>query len=280
MQATQLSQSHNGFSAPPLHGLPLEAGRQCQGKLWSNLNEIGNLLRIPMSTSSADNEILFQHVQFKAGQRVHIIGQEFDTFYIVNSGFLKTVSIDEFGNQQVLSFPMKGDMLGVDSIHTRKYASEAVALTDCNLILVPFKKLAALARVHAELEHAIYDAISRELTRKQAMVNMLGALSAEARVAWFLVSISDKFAEIGYSRSIFNLRMTRQEIGSYLGLSLETVSRTLSALNNIGLIGVEQREIQIKEHDRLRTLRRIPSSKSITKSSVFRKAAAVGTHVH
>ncbi|AXA94488.1 Crp/Fnr family transcriptional regulator [Massilia sp. YMA4] len=253
----------------------MEAGRQRQGRLWSNLKEVCDLLHIPSACTIQSEELLFQHVQFKTGQRIHTIGQPFDTLYIVNSGFLKTVLIDEFGNEQVLSFPMKGDMLGVDGIHSRQYASEAVALSDCDLILLPFKKLTALGRVHLELENMMYGVMSRELVREQAMIGMLGALSAEARVARFLVSLADRFAQMGYSSKLFNLRMTRHEIGSYLGLTLETVSRTLSAFNEIGLITVDQRTIGIKDPDALKTLRRLPPSRSRSKSGAGRKAAAV-----
>ena len=250
----------------------LEAGWQRQGKLWSNLKELCDVLRIPAVASIADEELLFQHVQFKTGQRIHTIGQPFDTLYIVHSGFLKTVLIDEFGNEQVLSFPMKGDLFGVDGIHTRRYASEAVALSNCDLILLPFKKFTALGRTHVELEHAMYSVMSRELVREQAMVSMLGALSAEARVARFLVSLSDRFAEMGYSSKLFNLRMTRHEIGSYLGLTLETVSRTLSAFNEIGLITVDQRSIGIKDPEALKTLRRLPPSSSRAKQIASKKS--------
>ncbi|MBC7514167.1 MAG: helix-turn-helix domain-containing protein [Herminiimonas sp.] len=250
----------------------LEAGWQRQGKLWSNLKELCDVLRIPAVASIADEELLFQHVQFKTGQRIHTIGQPFDTLYIVHSGFLKTVLIDEFGNEQVLSFPMKGDLFGVDGIHTRRYASEAVALSNCDLILLPFKKFTALGRTHVELENAMYSVMSRELVREQGMVSMLGALSAEARVARFLVSLSDRFAEMGYSSKLFNLRMTRHEIGSYLGLTLETVSRTLSAFNEIGLITVDQRSIGIKDPDALKTLRRLPPSSSRAKQIASKKS--------
>ncbi|MBD8656623.1 helix-turn-helix domain-containing protein [Oxalobacteraceae sp. CFBP 13730] len=250
----------------------MEAGRQRQGRLWSNLKEVCDLLRIQASVSVSSEELLFQHVQFKTGQRVHTIGQAFDTLYIVNSGFLKTVLIDEFGNEQVLSFPMKGDMLGVDGIHTRHYASEAVALSDCDLILLPFKKLTALGRVHNELENMMYGVMSRELVREQTMIGMLGALSAEARVARFLVSLADRFAAMGYSSKLFNLRMTRHEIGSYLGLTLETVSRTLSAFNEIGMITVDQRTIGIKDAESLKTLRRLPPSRARIKASAKQKA--------
>jgi CRP/FNR family transcriptional regulator len=240
---------------------------QRQGKLWSNLKELCELLRIPATSSVNDEEFLFQHVQFKTGQRVHTIGQPFDTLFIGHSGFLKTVLIDEFGNEQVLSCPMKGDLFGVDGIHTKRYASEAVALSNCDLILLPFKKFIALGRTHSELEHAMYSVMSRELVREQGMVSMLGALSAEARVARFLVSLSERFAEMGYSSKLFNLRMTRHEIGSYLGLTLETVSRTLSAFNEFGLITVDQRSIGIKDIDSLRTLRRLPPSSARSKKA-------------
>jgi CRP/FNR family transcriptional regulator len=256
----QAFENRSETAALPLRAPNLEAGWQRQGKLWSNLKELCALLRIPVVTGMAEEDMLFQHVQFKTGQRIHTIGQPFDTLYIVHSGFLKTVLIDEYGNEQVLSFPMKGDLFGVDGIHTRRYASEAVALSNCDLILLPFKKFIALGRTHVELEQAMYSVMSRELVREQAMVSMLGALSAEARVARFLVSLSERFAEMGYSSRLFNLRMTRHEIGSYLGLTLETVSRTLSAFNEIGYITVDQKSIGIRDVEALRTLRRLPPS--------------------
>ena len=250
----------------PQHQLSsAEAGRQCQGKLWSNLKDICDLLKIAIATPIAQEELLFQHIQFKAGQRIHTIGQIFEALYIVHSGFLKTVLINEFGNEQVLNFPMKGDLLGIDGIHTKRYTSEVVALSDCDLILLPFRKLIALGRTHIELEFTMYDVMSRELAREQAMVGMLGALSAEARVARFLVLLSERFAQMGYSSKLFNLRMTRQEIGSYLGLTLETVSRTLSAFNELGLISVNQRAIEIKNINELKGIHRIPSPKSLSK---------------
>ncbi len=260
---------------PSASHLPsMEAGRQRQGRLWSNLKEMCDLLHICIAGSIAPDELLFQHVQFKTGQRIHTIGQPFDTLYVVNSGFLKTVLIDDFGNEQVLGFPMKGDMLGTDGIHTKHHSSEAVALSDCDLILLPFKKLTALGRIHPELDNVMYDVMSRELVREQVMIGMLGALSAEARVARFLVALAERFAQMGYSSKLFNLRMTRHEIGSYLGLTLETVSRTLSAFNEIGLISVDQRTIGIKDPDALKSLRRLPPSRSRAKQLAAAKLQA------
>lgn len=275
MQSTHISD----FRPPQAQPSGAEAGRQRQGRLWSNLREVCDLLHIPTTNIPATDELLFQHVQFKQGQRVHTIGQTFDTLFVVNSGFLKTVLIDEFGNEQVLSFPMKGDMMGVDGIHTRHYASEAVALSDCDLILLPFRKLAALGRAHTELENLLYGVMSRELVREQTMIGMLGALSAEARVARFLVNLADRFAAMGYSSKLFNLRMTRHEIGSYLGLTLETVSRTLSAFNEVGLISVDQRTIGIKDAEALKNLRRLPPSRSRSRQRARAEALAAAAPV-
>jgi CRP/FNR family transcriptional regulator len=251
---------------------PTAAAWQRQAKLWSSLKEVCELLRIPVALQQDDFQ--FQHMQFKTGQRVHTIGQPFDMLYIVNSGFLKTVMIDEFGNEQVLGFPMKGDMFGIDGIHGRQYTTETVALSNCDVILVPFKIFSTLGRTHAELEAAIYGVMSRELVREQAMVGTLGSLSAEARVARFLVFLSQRFAEMGYSGTQFNLRMTRQEIGNYLGLTLETVSRTLSAFNAIGLISVDQRAIVMHDITTLRTLRRLPPSRTRAKAETATKRAS------
>jgi CRP/FNR family transcriptional regulator len=250
----------------------LEAGLQRQGNLWSSLQEVCKLLHIPVTSAMIDDDLLFQHVPFKTGQRIYTIGQPFDSLYIVHSGFMKTVLINEYGDEKVLSFPMKGDLFGVDGIHAHRYASEAVALSNCDLVLLPFKKFVALGRSHVELENAMYNVISRELQRQQTMASMLGALSAEARVARFLVSISERFADMGYSGKLFNLRMTRHEIGSYLGLTLETVSRTLSAFNEIGLITVKQRSIGICHIESLRTLRRLPASTMRNRQTAERKS--------
>ncbi len=239
-----------------------EAGWQRSGKLWSNLKEVCDLLGISGGASIVHEDALFQHVQFKAGQRIHTIGQPFEMLYVVNSGFLKSVMIDSSGNEHILSFPMKGDLFGVDGIHTKHYAAEAVALSSCDIILVPFKKFSNIGKTHAELETAIYGVMSRELIREHAMITILGSLSAEARVARFLALLSERFSEMGYSGRHFNLRMTRHEIGSYLGLTLETVSRTLSAFNEIGLISVDQRAIEINNLEALKTLRRLPPSRA------------------
>lgn len=228
---------------------------------WSNLAEICNLLNVEMSNKLRfASEKLFQHTLIKTGQHAHCIGQQFDMLYLVNAGFLKTVTISDHGHEVVLRFPMKGDLLGVDGICSQRYPSEAIALSDCDLIMLPFSKLAPLGRQFTELENIIYQATSRELVRGQSQTGMFSGLTAEAKVARFLVALGERYGQLGYSSKSFNLRMTRQEIGSYLGLSLETVSRTLSALSTLNLINVRRRSIDIINEVGLRNLRRLPPS--------------------
>ncbi len=242
-----------------------------RGNLQSNLHDVCALLNVAAPAHSGKETTLFQHVHYKAGKRVHTTGQHFDTLYIVNSGFLKTILIDECGSEQVLGFPMKGDLLGIDAIYTKHHASEVVALSDCDLILVPYQVFSTLGRKYAELEHAMLSVMSRELVREQLIINMLSALGAEAKVARFLTMLGERFSQLGYSGKVYNLRMTRLEIASYLGLAIETVSRTLSALNDLGLIAVYQRQIAIIDAQSLATLRRLPVNKPHTDITIGSK---------
>jgi CRP/FNR family transcriptional regulator len=228
-----------------------------EGSTWSTMEHICALLHIH-SISAASENCLFQHMQCKPGQRVHGIGQALDTLYIVNAGFLKTVLGEHSGHKRVLSFPMKGDVLGVDGIDPGSHATETVALSECDLILLPFERLKSLGRANPDIETLVTRMMSRELAGRHALIDMLGTLSAEARLARFLVALSERHAELGYSGKRFNLRMTRQEIGSYLGLTLETVSRTLSVFNDMELTTVRQRSVEINNPKALRTLCRLP----------------------
>jgi CRP/FNR family transcriptional regulator, anaerobic regulatory protein len=246
-------------AAPGVHAPAKDSG-------WCNLKDVCQLLAIP--SGNIDSDLQFQRRRIKTGQWAFGAGEKFDAVYIVYSGFLKNVLVDEAGNEQILGFPMKGDVLGVDGLHADCYASQAIALTDCELVVIPFRELSHLGHEYAMLENWLYRAISRELVREHAVIGLLGTLGAEARVARFLMSLSTRFAALGYSSTEFNLRMTRQEIGSYLGLTLETVSRSLSALHDAGLISVHQRAVVVMDPEALRTLQRLPASKAASTKHV------------
>lgn len=244
-----------------------EAGRQHHGQLWSSLAGVCALLRISISKSISQEEYLFQHMRLRSGQILRHEGYAFEVLYIVNSGFLKKILIDEFGNEQVVGFPMVGDIIGADGLNDNSYASDVVALSDCDLIVLPLNEMNILATRYPQLEGFMYNILSREIVREQILIGMIASLDAEARVARFLIDLSCRFEEMGYSGREFYMRMSRTEIGSYLCLTMETVSRTLSSMNESGVIAVYLREIRIIEIDRLRVLGRLPSETRKGKST-------------
>lgn len=190
----------------------------------------------------------------REGESLVRTGDKFHSLYVVRSGCFKTVYTDFSGSEQVLGFPMCGDLMGADGIDSGHYSSTAISLDTSEVVIVPLTSLARLVYECPRLEALLYRVLSRELVRAQNMAWTLGTLGAEGRVAAFLLTLSARLGALGYSRCSFNLRMTRQEIGSYLGLKLETVSRALSALNTSGIIQVHQRSVDIVDADALRAV--------------------------
>lgn len=227
-------------------------------KLRSSFSEVCQLLGIAdIGFASAAQ---FQRRRVKPGSWVFgsgANGTKLDSVFVVCSGFLKTLLIDEAGNERILSFPMRGDLLGIDGLHADFHPSQAVAITECEVIVIPVHELISIARQHALLETWFYSAMSRELAREHAIVGLLGMLGAEARLARFLVALGERFGALGYSCTQFNLHMTRQEIGSYLGLTLETVSRSFSALHDAHLIKINQRAVTLFDTGALRAFKKL-----------------------
>jgi CRP/FNR family transcriptional regulator, anaerobic regulatory protein len=236
---------------------------QARSTHWSTLADVCGLLQLGINTKDETLDALFQHRHLKSGQQVYGIGQAFEALYIVNAGYLKTVLFDSEGNERVVSFPMKGDLLGSDGICADRHSNEVVALTDCDVIVIPFKQLLSLSHACQELEHLVYRAVSRQIVQENANLAALGSLRSDARVARFLAMEADRHAALNYSSQSFRLRMTRREIGSYLGLTLETVSRSLTALDAAGIIAVDQRDIKILKPQSLRYLQDASSIRTI-----------------
>jgi CRP/FNR family transcriptional regulator, anaerobic regulatory protein len=229
-------------------------------QMRSSSSDMYQLLGIADVGEPLDDQ--FQRRRVKAGRWIFSGGQKFDSLFIVSFGSIKTVLLDEAGNEQILSFPMRGDLLGIDGLHSKHHPSHAIALTDCEVVVIPFFELIKLTHDNAAIETWFYSAISQEMAREHAVMGLLGTLGSEARVARFLVSLSERFETLGYSPTHFSLHMTRQEIGSYLGLTLETVSRALSALHDAQFIGINQRAVVLKNIDGLRVLKKLsPSTK-------------------
>jgi len=179
------------------------------------------------------------------GASLYHNGDRFDSLYAVRSGFFKTVQTLEDGRDQVTGFHMAGEIMGMDGIGAEEHVLNAAALEDSEVCVIPYSRLENLSRDMHELRHQFHKVMSREIVREHGVMLLLGTMRAEERLAAFLLNLSQRFAARGYSPSEFNLRMTREEIGSYLGLKLETVSRAFSRFQEDRMISVQQKHIHI-----------------------------------
>jgi CRP/FNR family transcriptional regulator, anaerobic regulatory protein len=195
--------------------------------------------------------IVYARRRVKRGETLFGAGDEFKTVYAIRSGFFKTSLIDGEGREQVTGFFMGGELLGMDGIGAGRYAGTAIALEDSEVCVMPFSLVEEIAREVPALQRHLHAVLAREIVRDHGVMMLLGSMRAEERLAAFLTNLSKRFMRRGYSASEFHLRMTRDEIGSYLGLKLETVSRLFSQFQKDGLIEVEQKHVRIIDSEGL-----------------------------
>lgn len=244
-------------SASDLQRVCIEPGNRVPtSSTWASatFDELATILGEPDDITSVDADVTFPVHHLKPGETLCRAGEEFEALYVVRSGFLKLVSVDATGNEQVTAFPMRGEVIGLGSVETGVYTADAIALDTCHVVVLTFERFLALGKRTSGVERLMYSMFSREITRRENTICLLGMLSAEARVAAFLLDTSRRFGQIGCSRSSFVLRMTREELGSYLGIKLETVSRALSSFAAMGLIAVDRREVTLQDAQGLRSI--------------------------
>ncbi|MEQ1773528.1 MAG: fumarate/nitrate reduction transcriptional regulator Fnr [Burkholderiales bacterium] len=196
--------------------------------------------------------LIFQHKRLQAGETLFRAGESFTHLYFVKTGSLKTVVLLDDGREQVTGFHFAGDVIGIDAISSTNHPSEAVALVDTHVCAIPFAQLTRLSRRVEYLQTWLQRLLAREVVRDQGLMLLLGRMHAEERVAAFLMNLSNRFRARGYSPHDFTLPMAREDIGNYLGLTLETVSRCFSRLKNTHVLGVDSRRIQILNIDALK----------------------------
>ncbi len=189
--------------------------------------------------------IVTKHIQLKRGENLYRTGDVFDALHAIGIGSCKTTVLGEKGQEQVTGYHMVGDIVGLDGIGTNCHRSQAVALEDSEICVLPFDRLEELARDLPLLQRNLHKVLSNEIVREERVMLLLGSMRAEARIAAFLLNLSKRYQERGYSGTEFVLRLTRAEIGSYLGLKLETVSRLLSRFKGEGLLRVRGRAIEL-----------------------------------
>lgn len=174
-------------------------------------------------------------------------GDRFDAIFAVRTGFFKSVITSSQGREQITGFQTSGELIGLGGIDTGRYEVDVVALEDSQVCVIPYSELEALGRTVPSLQRQFHRHLSREIAADHEAMLQLGSMHAEERVAAFLLNLVHRLETRGFSSTSVLLRMSRDEIGSFLGLKLETVSRTLSKFQTDGLLFVRQRQIQITD---------------------------------
>ena len=192
--------------------------------------------------------------RLKKGESIFHCGDRFAALYAVRSGSCKVTVPTEDGREQVSGYHIMGDIMGFDGIGSGRHGGQATALEDTEVCEIPFDHLEDLCQRLAPLQHNLHRLLSREVSRDENLLLVLGTMKAEERVASFLLELSERYRQRGYSSTEFVLRMTRNEIGSYLGLTLETVSRAFSTLQQRGAIKVRKRAVQLVDLTVLKAL--------------------------
>ncbi|MBE7939382.1 MULTISPECIES: fumarate/nitrate reduction transcriptional regulator Fnr [Ramlibacter] len=215
-------------------------------------------LCMPAGLSPADleriDELVATRRRLKRGEALFRSGEAFTSLYAIRTGFFKTCVTAEDGRDQVTGFQMAGEIIGLDGIVGDRHTCDAVALEDAEVCVMPFDKVGELSREVNALQHHVHRIMSREIVREHGVMLLLGSMRAEERLAAFLLNLVQRLHARGFSRSELVLRMTREEIGSYLGLKLETVSRTFSRFAEEGTIEVHHRHLRILDAEALHRL--------------------------
>jgi CRP/FNR family transcriptional regulator len=215
-------------------------------------------LCLPMGLNPEEMEkldkVISKRRRIKRGAPLFSVGEKFTSLYAVRSGFFKTCITTADGRDQVTGFQMTGEIIGLDGIVSDHHSCNAVALEDAEVCVMPFDQVEELSREFTTLQHHVHKIMSREIVRDHGVMLLLGSMRAEERLAAFLLNLVQRLHARGFSQSELTLRMTREEIGSYLGMKLETVSRTFSKFVDDGIIEVKQRYVRIKNTDSLRRI--------------------------
>jgi CRP/FNR family transcriptional regulator len=201
-------------------------------------------------TESLDR-LMFGRRKIAAGQTLYRAGDKFSFIYAVRSGTFKSSLALAGDREQVSGFHMAGELMGLDAIANGAHASTATALEDTEVCAIQYAHLNEAIAESGNLQLAMAQLMSREIVREHSLMMLLGSMNAEERLAAFLLNLSQRMKARGYSPSEFHLRMSRAEIGSYLGMKLETVSRTFSGFQQQALLEVDKKHVRILDLDRL-----------------------------
>ena len=210
-----------------------------------NLRELCMPVGISAEQLDRLDDLVASRRKVTRGQTLFVNGERFRALYAVRTGFFKTCVATEDGRDQVTGFQMAGEIIGLDGIVGDHHTCDAVALEDAEVCVIPYDRIESLSRDVPALQHHVHKIMSREIVREHGVMLLLGSMRAEERLAVFLLNQVQRLHSRGFSQSELVLRMTREEIGSYLGMKLETVSRTFSKFADDGIVEVRQRHVTI-----------------------------------
>lgn len=216
-----------------------------------NLQELCMPLGLNKDELDRIDDMVATRRKIKRGSILFRNGEKFTNLFAIRTGFFKTCVTSEDGRDQVTGFQMAGEVIGLDGIVNDFHTCDAVALEDAEVCVMPFDRIEELSREINTLQRHVHKIMSREIVREHGVMLLLGSMRAEERLATFLLNLVQRLHARGFSQSELILRMTREEIGSYLGLKLETVSRTFSKFVEEGIIEVKQRHVRILKTDAL-----------------------------
>lgn len=219
-----------------------------------NLRELCMPIGLNEEELSRVDELVNTRKPVKRGAALFHNGEKFTSLYAIRTGFFKTCVTTEDGRDQVTGFQMAGEIIGLDGIVNDQHTCNAVALEDAEVCVLPFDRIEEISREVKALQHHVHKIMSREIVREHGVMLLLGSMRAEERLAAFLINLVQRLQARGFSKSDLILRMTREEIGSYLGMKLETVSRTFSKFADDGMVEVKQRHIHIHDPEALKRI--------------------------
>ena len=220
-----------------------------------------NSICLPLALESDDIEQLDNIIQrskpLQKNQHLYREGDEFQSVYAVRSGTLKAYKTTDDGREQVTGFYFPGEILGMDGISNNTHASSAKSLETAAICEIPFSSLEKLSAIMPSLQRHFFQLMSREITEDQQLITLLSKNSADERVASLMLSISTRNARRKLSATQFRLPMSRIDIGNYLGLTVETVSRVFTRMQKLGVLEVSNKEIEISDIQGLREVANI-----------------------
>ncbi|NQV71247.1 MAG: fumarate/nitrate reduction transcriptional regulator Fnr [Pseudohongiella sp.] len=238
-------------SVPALKICPHNVNISCAS---CRLNELCLPIALNKSEIHQLDEIVERNRPYKKGDHLYRQSDEFKSVYAVRSGSFKSYVLSDNGQGRVTGFFLPGEIIGMDGIASKQYANSTAALEHSSICEIPFSQLERLSHELPNLQHHFFAIMGNEIAKDQQIHTLLSSYTAEERTASFLLGLSSRYSRVSLSPTRFLLPMTRSDIGEYLGLTVETVSRIFTGLQKKGLIEVNNREIELLDINALRAI--------------------------